>query len=180
MDIAILNAIQDSLRTPSLDTLMLFITFLGDSALVWIIAAVILIAQPKHRVYGFGVIVALVVAAAVGAFVLKPLFGRVRPYEAYGFLGLLIPAPFGSSFPSNHAMVSFAAAAALCCLPDRGRLATALKAGAVVLACLIAFSRLYLFVHYPSDVLAGAIFGVIIGCLAVQVVVHFRPKSPPA
>ncbi len=60
-------------------------------------------------------------------------------------------------------MVSFAAAAALCCLPGKGRGVLALKVSAVAVACLIAFSRLYLYVHYPSDILAGAVIGIAVG-----------------
>lgn len=174
MDIALLNAIQDHLRSPFMDAAMPFVTHLGDLAVVWLVAAAVLIAQPKRRAWGIGVLVAVLVAAVVGAFLLKPLFGRIRPYEAHGFLGLLIPPPLGSSFPSNHSLVSFAAAAALCCVPDKGRLSTALKVLAVTFACLIAFSRLYLFVHYPSDVLAGAVIGMLIGCLSVKLTLRIR------
>lgn len=179
MDIAILDAIQGQLRSPCMDSLMLFATHLGDLAAIWFAAAVVLMAQPKRRVYGIGVLLAVVAAAALGAFVLKPLFGRVRPFAAYEFSGLLIPPPLGSSFPSNHSMVSFAAAAALCCLPDRGRIATALKAAAVSVACLIAFSRLYLYVHYPSDILVGAVLGVAVGIAAVAAAKRLVPQRPP-
>ena len=130
------------------------------------------------RVYGIGVLLAIVASAVLGALVLKPLFGRVRPFVAYEFLGLLIPPPLGSSFPSNHSMVSFAAAAALCCLPDKGRLATVLKAAAVAAACLIAFSRLYLYVHYPSDILVGAVIGIVVGVSAVVIAKKLVPQQP--
>ena len=170
MDPLILDAIQDNLQSPFLDTLMPFITFLGDIAIVWIVAAVVLIAQPKRRIYGISVIVAIVVAVALGSLVLKPMFGRIRPFEAVEFWGLLITAPRGASFPSNHALVSFAAATVLCCVPDKGRVATLLKVSAVVLACLIAFSRLYLYVHYPTDVVIGAVLGIIVGVASVALV----------
>ena len=179
MDVAILDAIQAHMRSPFLDVLMPFVTHLGDLAIIWFAAAAVLIAQPRRRIYGIGVLAAILAAAVIGAFVLKPLFGRVRPYEAHDFLGLLIPPPLGSSFPSNHSMVSFAAAAALCCVPDKGRLATALKALAVTFACLIAFSRLYLYVHYPSDILVGALAGVAVGVLAVTLVRKALPQPPP-
>ena len=154
MDAALLDILQAHARSPFMDALMVAVTHLGDLAVVWLAAAAL--------------VVAVVAAAAIGAFLLKPLFGRERPFLAHGFAHLLVPPPLGSSFPSNHSMVSFAAAAALCCLPDKTRLATGLKVAAVTLACLIAFSRLYLYVHYPSDVLAGAVLGVATGCLAVK------------
>lgn len=178
MDSAILDAIQEHLGSPFMDSFMVFATHLGDLAVIWFAAAVVLIAQPKRRVYGIGVLLAIVASAVLGALVLKPLFGRVRPFVAYEFLGLLIPPPLGSSFPSNHSMVSFAAAAALCCLPDKGRLATVLKAAAVAAACLIAFSRLYLYVHYPSDILVGAVIGIVVGVSAAVIAKKLVPQQP--
>ena len=77
-------------------------------------------------------------------------------------------------------MVSFAAATALCRLPEKGRGITAAKVAAVVVACLIAFSRLYLYVHYPTDVAAGALLGVALGFAAVALARRIRPDvSPP-
>lgn len=179
MDVAILDAIQAHARTPLLDQIMLLATHLGDLALVWLVAGVVLIAQPRRRQYGVAVIAAVIGTAAFGAFVLKPLFGRVRPFIAYEFAGLLIPPPSGSSFPSNHSMVSFAAAAALCCLPDKGRVVLTLKVSAVAVACLIALSRIYLYVHYPSDILAGAVIGIAAGVGTVWIVKHVWPDPPP-
>lgn len=179
MDIAVLDAIQNYLRSPFLDVVMPFLTHLGDFALIWFVAGAALIATKKRRPYGIAVIVAIVVAAALGTFLLKPFFGRMRPFETYEFLGLLIPAPSGSSFPSNHSMVSFAAAAALCCLPDKTRFANGMKILAVTLACLIAFSRLYLYVHYPSDIFAGALIGVAVGVLSVRLVLYWWERRKP-
>ena len=166
MDIAVLNAIQQHLRTPLLDQIMLLATHLGDLALVWLVAGAVLLA--------------VVATAILGMFVLKPLFGRARPFVAYEFAGLLIPPPSGDSFPSNHSMVSFAAAAALCCLPGKGRGVLALKVSAVAVACLIAFSRLYLYVHYPSDILAGAVIGIAVGIGSVWLVNKVWPERPPS
>ena len=180
MDIAVLDAIQQHLRTPLLDQIMLLATHLGDLALVWLVAGAVLVAQPRYRRWGVAVLLAVVATAILGMFVLKPLFGRARPFVAYEFAGLLIPPPSGDSFPSNHSMVSFAAATALCCLPEKGRGITAAKVAAVAAACLIAFSRLYLYVHYPTDVAAGALLGVALGFAAVALARRIRPDvSPP-
>ena len=175
MDFALLDAIQDCWRNPFLDAVMPFVTHLGDLAIVWFIAAAVLLMQPKRRTYGLAVVIAVIGAAAIGAFLLKPLFARVRPYEVAGFMDLLIPAPMGSSFPSNHSMVSFAAATALCCLPEKGRAITAVKIAAVVTACLIAFSRLYLYVHFPSDIAVGAVLGIAFGFASVALAKRLRP-----
>lgn len=180
MDIAVLDAIQQHLRTPLLDQIMLLATHLGDLALVWLVAGAVLVAQPRYRRWGVAVLLAVVATAIFGMFVLKPLFGRARPFVAYEFAGLLIPPPSGDSFPSNHSMVSFAAAAALCCLPGKGRGVLALKVSAVAVACLIAFSRLYLYVHYPSDILAGAVIGIAVGIGSVWLVEKVWPERPPS
>ncbi|WP_080797368.1 phosphatase PAP2 family protein [Arabiibacter massiliensis] len=170
MDLAILDFIQERLRTPLLDDVMIALTHLGDLALVWLVAGAVLLAQPKRRQYGAAVILAVVATAAIGMLVLKPLFDRPRPFVAHEFLGLLVPPPLGTSFPSNHSMVSFAAATAICCIPEGGRGVKAVKTGALVVAALIAISRIYLYVHYPSDILVGAIVGVGLGLASVWVV----------
>ena len=169
MDIAVLDAIQQHLRTPLLDQIMLLATHLGDLALVWLVAGAVLVAQPRYRRWGVAVLLAVVATAILGMFVLKPLFGRARPFVAYEFAGLLIPPPSGDSFPSNHSMVS--------CLPGKGRGVLALKVSAVAVACLIAFSRLYLYVHYPSDILAGAVIGIAVGIGSVWLVEKTWPES---
>lgn len=179
MDFAILNAIQDYLRSPFLDVVMPFLTHLGDLGIIWLVAAAVLVAQPKRRIYGIAVVVALLLAVIVGSVILKPLIGRVRPYEVVGGFSLLIPPPSGDSFPSNHSMASFAAATVICLVPKAGRGVFALKIGAVVVAALIAFSRLYLYVHFPSDILVGAIIGVVLGFLALRLTKCFRPHYKP-
>lgn len=178
MDIAILDAIQAYMRSPFMDGAMLLATHLGDLAALWLVAGAVLLAQPRYRRYGAAVLLAVAVTAALGMLVLKPLFGRPRPFVAYEFAGLLIPPPSGDSFPSNHSMVSFAAATALCLVPSKGRGATALKVVAVAAACLIAFSRLYLYVHYPSDILAGAVIGIAVGAGSVAFAKRFPPAGP--
>lgn len=181
MDLAILDAIQTHLQSPFMDTFMVFATHLGDLGLVWLIAAVVLIAQPKHRIYGVAVILALILAVIAGSLILKPLFGRLRPFDAIGGFPLLIPIPSGDSFPSNHSMASFAAATVLCCLPRSMRGGLLIKIGAVVIACLIAFSRLYLYVHYPSDILVGALLGIALGFAALALAKRIMKSSdaPP-
>lgn len=179
MDLAILDAIQSHLRSPFMDGLMVFATHLGDFGLIWLIAAIILIAQPKRRLYGIAVILALAFAVVAGSLILKPLFGRLRPFDAVGGFPLLIPIPSGDSFPSNHSMASFAAATALCCLPQSTRGVLVVKIGAVAAACLIAFSRLYLYVHYPSDILIGAFIGIALGFAAVALAKRLIPDAPP-
>lgn len=179
MDFAILNAIQEYLRSGFLDTAMPFVTHLGDLGIVWLVTAAILIVQPQRRLYGIAVVAALVLAVVLGSLILKPLVGRIRPYEAVGGFTLLIPPPTGYSFPSNHSMASFAAATVVCLVPRAGLPVRLAKVGVVVLAVLIAFSRLYLYVHFPSDILVGAILGVALGFAAVALVKLVMPVHKP-
>ena len=153
-DNAVLDGIQQYLRTPFGDFVMPLITALGNAGIVWIALCLLLLCFRKTRRAGIAMAFSLLVNLVVCNLLLKPLVGRVRPFEANAFTGLLISPPGDPSFPSGHTSASFAAAAAL------WRCHRKMGAAAFVLAALIAFSRLYLYVHYPSDVLGGAVVGL--------------------
>ena len=167
-DLGILHAIKASLATPAMDSVMAFITTLGDMGFIWFVVALTAIALKKHRAYGIAIIVAIVLAYVIGDLGLKHLFERPRPFLADPTLATnLIELPSSFSFPSGHTSSSFAAATVLCLTPFAHRwFKPAAAAGAVA----IAFSRLYLSVHYPSDVCAGAILGIICGIAAVRII----------
>ena len=97
--------------------------------------------------------------------ILKNLFHRVRPYDIRTSIELLVKRPLDYSFPSGHTAASFAAVVALSFAGEK----RAWKA-ALVLACLIAFSRMYLYVHYPTDVLGGVLVGILAGYGGYRVV----------
>ena len=156
-EFAILDWIQANLRNPIMDLLMPAITTLGNSGLIWIILAGILILMPKYRKVGVAVIVGLALEVICCNLVLKPLVARVRPCDVNTAVQLLVVRPDDFSFPSGHTGASFAAASALSFSRSR------LWIPSLVLAVLIAFSRLYLYVHYPTDILAGALLGVMAG-----------------
>ncbi len=164
-DLPILDWISEHLWCPALDALMPAITHLGDAGIIWIILALTLLIIPKYRSSGAKVALALLLGLLVCNVALKPLVARMRPFE-YQLLHfgkeipLLIPAPTDFSFPSGHTNASFAAATALM-LHDRK-----LGIPASILAALIAFSRLYLYVHYPTDVLAAIALGATLACLS--------------
>ena len=162
LEFAILNAIQ-GLRTPLGDWLMPLITALGNGGLLWILIGVALIWRGARR-EGLLVLAALAIEALLCNGILKPLFDLPRPCEINQHVELLIPRPSDASFPSGHTGASFAAVTALW-LGGVRRWQVAL-----VVAILIAFSRLYLYVHYPSDVLAGMILGVLCALLAAKLV----------
>lgn len=151
------------LRCGFLDRAMPLISALCNHGEIWLLIACALLMSKRRRRAGAAVFLAVAMGFVAGSVILKPLIGRVRPFSANGMTDLLIAAPRDASFPSGHTLSSFAASVALL-LYDRRLGVTAL-----VLAVLIAFSRLYLYVHYPSDVLGGAVIGCLCGISAVWV-----------
>ena len=155
-DVFILNLIQTHLHNGWLDRFMVMATGLGDRGLVWFCLAGLLLLSKKYRPFGILMLVALLASSVIGNELIKPLVGRMRPCDLFPNVNVLIACPPDFSFPSGHAMSSFAGATMLYAANRR------LGLGAYLLAGLIAFSRLYLYVHFPSDVLAGAILGILI------------------
>lgn len=139
---------------------MPFISGLGDGGAVWIGLTLVLMLFRKTRKTGYMMALALVLGLLIGNLTLKPLIARIRPYDANPDVTPLIDRLSDYSFPSGHTLASFEAAAVLL-LQYRAKAIPAL-----VLALLIAFSRLYLYVHYPTDVLAAALLGVAFAFLA--------------
>ena len=163
-DFPILEWIAHNLQYPFLDSVMPLITQLGDAGIVWILVAAVLLFLPKHRTSGLGILFALIIGFLVCNVILKPLVARPRPYDYllthFGkTVTLLIEAQHDFSFPSGHTIASFEAATVL--ILDRKKIAIP----CLFLACLIAFSRLYLYVHYPTDVLASILLGSAIALL---------------
>ena len=163
-EFAILDWIQANLRNPIMDLLMPAITTLGNSGLIWIILAGILIIMPKYRKVGVAVMAGLMLEVICCNLVLKPLVARIRPCDVNTAVQLLIARPDDFSFPSGHTGASFAAVSAF--YASRSRLWIPL----LILAVLIAFSRLYLYVHYPSDILAGVVIGIMAGWIGSKLV----------
>lgn len=158
-DLPILEWIADNLHCAFLDKLMPLITLLGDAGIFWILCSLALILIPKYRKTGLAMGVSLLIGLLVCNVTLKPLVGRIRPYdyqlEHFGKeILLLVEGLHDYSFPSGHTIASFEAATAL--LINNKKLGTP----AMILAVLIAFSRLYLYVHYPTDVLASVVLGI--------------------
>lgn len=163
-DFSLLDAIQSNLRTVWLDTIFPYLTKLGDAGIIWILLTVVFLCIPSKRRTGITLAVALVIDLILCNGILKPLVARIRPYDLHHGINLLIAAPTDYSFPSGHTAASFAAASVLIYRKDR------LWIPALVLAVLIAFSRLYLYVHYPTDVLFGIVVGVFSGWVGFLIV----------
>lgn len=164
MEISILNWIQD-LRTPIGDVLIPLITKLGDGGIIWIMLSVILLLFPRTRKSGVILAAALCIEVILCNGILKNLFARTRPCDVNTSVQLLISRPHDFSFPSGHTAASFAAAAALYFAKEKK-----LWKPALVLAVLIAFSRMYLYVHYPTDILGGIAVGILSAYVGKQIV----------
>lgn len=158
-ELGILDFIQSHLRSDVLDFIMPLITKLGDGGILWICLSLILLLFRKTRRTGIVMAVSLALEVLCCNVILKPFVARTRPCDMNTAVQLLVPRPSDYSFPSGHTGAAFAAASALFFSKNRIWIPT------VILAALIGFTRLYLYVHYPSDVLAGALLGIMFGCL---------------
>lgn len=156
IDMAILNWIQAHLTGGFLTQVLRVVTYFGEFGAGWILIALILLCRKKTRRAGLTMGAALLLGLVFGELLLKNLIQRPRPFMLRPEVSLLIFEPFGYSFPSGHATSSFAAAVSLFFFNRR------LGAAALTLAVLIAFSRMYFFVHFLTDVLFGAALGT--GC----------------
>lgn len=165
LDGNILLWIQNNLRNDIMTPVMKFLSRIADNGLIWIVIAVLLLIFSSTRKVGFTVGISLLSNLLVMNLILKNLVARVRPYEAIAGLTRLVPAERSFSFPSGHAGHAFAAAVVLyCMLPKKYGIP------ALVLAGFISVSRLYVGVHYPTDVLAGAVIGTGMALLCVAFV----------
>ncbi len=161
-DLPILEWIAANLYSPLGDLIMPIITMFGDAGIFWIACAVVLLFIPKYRKAGLSMGAALLLGVVVCNMIMKPVIARPRPYDyiqdlaQYGYktVELLVATPHDFSFPSGHTLASFEAATALLIHDKR------LGIPAMVLAVAIAFSRLYLYVHYPTDVIFSVFMGI--------------------
>jgi len=170
IDSMILLAVHEfiaSFGTVFTDKSMIFLTSVGDKGIVWFIASAILLMNKKTRAAGIVTLFALIFAAIIGDGILKHLAQRPRPFTLYPYIELIVKKPLSFSFPSGHSAMSFAAAYAL------GSEFNKYKPGIYIFAVLIALSRLYLFMHYPSDIVAGAILGIFCGYGAIRAINMF-------
>lgn len=168
-----LHALQ-SIHNDVLDAIMLFITRLGDGGFIWIVIGLLLLIVPsvgkeskehlkQRRKAGLMILLSLALTSICVNAVLKNVVQRPRPFHVdTSVIPLIFPS--GYSFPSGHTASAFAAATAIFLYRK--------KAGIVafVLAAIIAFTRMYLFVHYPTDIIGGIVVGVICACIVNKLV----------
>lgn len=160
MDAQLLLFIQEHIRNTVCDVFFRGITHLGDAGIFWILLTIALLCFRRTRRAGVYSACALMASLIVNNLILKNLVGRVRPYELVEGLQCIVGPARDASFPSGHTGASFASAVAI-----YRQLPRKLAVFFIVLASLIAFSRLYVGIHYPTDVLGGLVTGIGIGLL---------------
>lgn len=171
MDGAILLFIQEFIRNDILTPFFTVITTLGNAGLIWIAISLILLFNKKTRKAGIMSICAMLMSLIVNNLILKNLVARTRPYDMIDTLIPLVNKPADFSFPSGHAGCAFAAAGVYVRnLPKRAGVPL------LILAVLIALSRLYVGVHYPTDVLVGLIIGAGLSYLAEWAVTSWEKR----
>ena len=173
-DLPILDWIQANLQSGFMDKFMPFITVFGDAGIFWMIWAAVLVIFPKTRKIGLGMAFAMVMGLIVCNITLKPLVARIRPYDLQAELGvaikLLCEAQHDFSFPSGHTIASFEAAVVLV------KYSKKMGIPAMILAVLISFSRMYLYVHYPTDVIVSVILGTLFALIGDAIAAKVAPK----
>lgn len=153
----ILDFIQTHLRHRLLDWLMVLVSRIGDNGEVWFVTMCVLLWQSQSRLIGWAMFVTMSLELLICNVWLKPTLGRVRPFKQRPELKLLVKEPTDCSFPSGHTASAFAATVVL------WGCGSGLWLPAFVIALLTAISRMYLYVHWPSDVVGGIGLGIIIG-----------------
>ncbi len=165
-DFAILNWIQENLKSEFLDRFCPIFTSLGAAGWFFILIAIILLCIPKYRKWGACLACALLLGLIFGNMLIKNLVMRTRPYDMVENYELLVKKLSDYSYPSGHTLAAFEFLTVICMMPIKRRY----KVLAGIFAFTMAFSRLYLYVHFPTDVLGGMLLGTLFGVMGVRIV----------
>ncbi|QXE18341.1 phosphatase PAP2 family protein [Clostridium sp. 001] len=167
-DECILSYIANNMHNQILDKIMIAFTSLGNTGLIWIAISLALIVSKKYRKVGIMVLTAIIIGSVFGEGLIKHIVKRTRPFYLDPTIKLLVAKPASYSFPSGHTTASFAAASIL------SRYFKKYAPVFFTVAILIAFSRIYLYVHYPTDVLAGIVLGLVSGKITIYLFKRIR------
>lgn len=162
MELQILHWINDHHQV-WLTPIMKFFTDFGEMGIGWIVIAILCLAFKRTRKLGLTLVLALIMMYIIGELTLKPLVARARPCQIDTSVSMLIPCPKQFSFPSGHSYASFASSMVIYLYHKRWGLL------AFAVAIIVAMSRLYFFVHFPTDILAGALLGIATGFVAMKI-----------
>lgn len=154
LEFAILDSLQ-TIHNNVLDKIMMIFTFLGELGWFWILCGIAMLFFKKYRTNGWIVLFTLLTGVLIANVLLKNMVARVRPYDVNTAINVIISKPTDWSFPSGHTTASFGAAAAIMYANKKWGIA------AYITAIIIAFSRMYLYVHYPTDILGGIAVGTL-------------------
>lgn len=163
IDFAILDGFQTLFHSAFSDFFFKLVTRFGDGGIFWIVTSCILILQKKTRRLGFTLIITLGICFLTFDGVIKNLVGRLRPYQQNPDFHIIIGEPHGSSFPSGHCAIAFCIATIYFLFRNANPFAKIVWLPVLILSILILFSRLYLYVHFPTDVICGTIIGMAFG-----------------
>lgn len=170
-EFAFLDWLQ-TLHTPVMDALAIFFDASGAHGELWIALTAVLLCFRRTRRAGVAMALALILHLLACNLLLKPFFARLRPCDLRT-VAMLVPRPNGYSFPSGHSSSAFAAAMALWRADRRW------GTPALVLAAFIGFTRMYLYVHFPTDVLAGLVLGCCLGAAAAWMAGRLPQRTKP-
>lgn len=161
-EFGIMTAIHNALQSDSMDFFMSVISELGNGGMIWIAATLVLFTKKKYRILSLKLALGLILGLILGNALLKNIIARPRPCWIFENVNILIQIPKDFSFPSGHTLSSFTAAFIF--LSEDRRMGIP----ALIIAILIAFSRMYLFVHFPTDILGSvALSGIIFTALRI-------------
>lgn len=177
-DLPILEWIQANMQSVFMDKFMPFITLFGEAGIFWMVLSALFLLFPKTRKMGLGMALAMAMGLLVCNVTLKPLIARPRPYDfqlsQFGkVIPLLIEAQHDFSFPSGHTIACFEASVVML---KNNKL---LGVPAFILGLLVSFSRMYLYVHYPTDVLVSVILGTLFAFIGDALAAKIAPKLKP-
>lgn len=171
IDWSVLHWIHNNLQCGFLDFVMPKISLLGNMGAIWIITGIVLIFIKKYRKQGVILLGSLVLCVLIGNLWLKPIIARPRPCWLQRGINLLVNNPTDFSFPSGHTLASVTSAIVLTLTNKKFGWA------AIPFCFMIAFSRLYLYVHFPTDVLASICLGILIGSFSYWIGGKFVESS---
>ena len=165
-EFAFLYFLQD-LHTPLLDSIMLFFTKMGNIGMPWLALAAVFLCFKKTRKWGVAILGSLLLKELIGNLILKNLIARSRPCWIDTTIPLLVSSPSSYSFPSGHTFDAIAASVSLYLYNKKAGIA------AIIVGLIISFSRMYLFVHFPTDVLASVVLGIAVALIVHKLVENF-------